>query len=328
MPYVESKSVRTPGLRRGLLSGLMVMPLLLTAALPARLAAAFRGWGSVWTKTERTLAGALVDLSAVVLIAVPLVAVMTLLLPVFLRGARGPRWQRLGASLSALPLGFGLWALTVAAQEIKSERGSFPTVFDLLEGANASFVEGTVGFLRYERIWAPAAVGCGVAVLLLALVGRRPTGEVDPWKRWMLGLGAGLGVGAGAVLLLSGALASTANRFTTAALGDPLTGLVESTVDLLRHRGPSTPRDLVLEARLPEAAAGQGAALLGWPPLQRGVEHPHRRALDFKSEPPTTDARGRALVQAERIGCALRSRRSSVVVFHLRRGLPADDLPR
>lgn len=304
--------------------------LLFFAAFPSRLAVALRGWGSVFGRAEKALAGALMDLSAVVMVITPLVAVITLLVPVLLRPARGPRWQRLGAVLWAIPFGFALWVLTVTAQEVKSERGSFPTMFDLLEGGtNASFLEGTVGFLRYERIWFPAAVGCALAVVVIALAWRRPLGDVQPWKRWGIGLTAGLGSGAVAVLLFALTLQALANRYTAAALGDPMTGLVESTYDLFRHQGPATPRELVLSAELPPVAINEGAGLLGWPPSVTGKPHPHPRPLDLLSEPPTKDPRGRALVAAfERLGQALFSDGDSkVAVFQLSlEGFRADDV--
>lgn len=323
---VESQSV----LRRGFLSGLTAVVLLFVAAFPARLAGALRGWGSLFGKLEKSLAGTLMDLSAVVLVITPMVAIMTLLVPLLLRFARGPRWQRLGGVLWAFPFGFALWVLTVVAQEVKSERGSFPTMFDLLEGGtNASFVEGTVGFLRYERIWFPAAVGSVLALIVLAIVWRRPVGEVGPWKKWAIGLTAGLGSGAAGVLLLAVTLQSLANRFSAAALGDPMTGLVESTADIFRHQGPATPRDLVLTAELPAIAINEGAGLLGWPPSTPGRSHPHPRTLELTTEPMTSDPRGRALVVAfENIGKALFVEGDpSVAVFQLSlEGFRADDV--
>lgn len=327
---VESQRVSAAGVRRGFFSGLTVVALLFVAAFPARLAGALRGWGSLFGKLEKSLAGTLLDLSAVVMVITPMVAIATLLVPALLKPARGPRWQRLGAVLWAFPFGFALWVLTVVAQEVKSERGSFPTMFDLLEGGtNASFMEGTVGFLRYERIWFPAAVGCALAMVVMTIVWRRPVGEVTPWKRWAIGLTVGMGSGAAGVLLLALTLASLANRFTAAALGDPMTGLVESTIDLLRHQGPATPRQLVLTAELPKEAINEGAALMGWPPSKSGGPHPHARSLDFDTEPATKDPRGRALVQAfEKIGEALFVEGdSSVAVFQLSlEGYRADDI--
>jgi hypothetical protein len=328
---VESPAGSAAGVRRGFLSGLTVVFLLFLAAFPARLAGALRGWGSLFGRLEKSLAGALMDLAAVVLVITPLVAVLTLLVPVLLKHARGPRWQRLGAVIFAVPFGFALWVLTVVAQEVKSERGSFPTMFDLLEGGtNASFVEGTVGFLRYERIWFPAAVGTALAMLVLAIVWRRPVGEVGPWKRWGIGVTAGLGGGAAFVLILAITLQSLANRFTVAALGDPMTGLVESTFDIFRHQGPATPRDLVLTAELPVVSINEGAGLVGWPPTTTGsFPHPHPRTLDFEKEPLTNDPRGRALVLAfEKLGQALFAEGDpNVAVFQLSlEGFRADDV--
>ncbi|MFZ5441277.1 MAG: LTA synthase family protein [Myxococcota bacterium] len=316
-------------IRRGFLSGLSAVALLYVAALPSRLAIALRGWGSFFSRAERALAGSLLDLSAVVLIITPLVAVMTLLVPLVLRRARSPGWQRLGSVLWAFPFGFALWVLTVTAQEVKSERGSFPTMFDLLEGGtNASFVEGTVGFIRYERIWEPAVIGTLLSMVVLVLIWRRPRGELGPWRAWAMGMTFGLGTGAAGVFLLALGLATAANRFTAAALGDPLTGLVESTVDLIRHRGPATPRELVLDAELPPQAAKEGAALLGWPATRPGP-HPHARPLDFTAEPMTRDPRGRRLLEAlQRASAALFTDEApEVAVFHLSlEGFRADDV--
>ena len=108
-----------------------------------------------------------------------------------------------------------------------------------------------------------------------------------------------------------------------------MTGLVESTLDLLRHQGPATPRQLVLTAELPRQAIDEGATLLGWPPSKSGGPHPHARTLDFDSEPATKDPRGRALVKAfEKLGEALFVEGDpSVAVFHLSlEGYRADDI--
>lgn len=299
--------MRSPALRRGFLSGLGAVGLLFVAAVPSRLALALRGWASLPVRVERALAGVTLDLSAVVLVLVPVVAALTFLAPLVVSGLRGPRWQRLGAMLASLPAGFVLWLLTVMAQEVKSERGAFPTMFDLAEGGgNASFVEGTLGFARYERVWFPALIGLLLAGGVLTWVLRRRVGEVLPWRPWAAGVLGGLGAGTGAVLVVALGLASLSNRYSAAALGDPLTGLVESTLDLLQHRGPATPRQLVLEAELPRELAATGARRLGWPPRGEGplsVEcgrHPYARPLDVEREPMPRDARGRELVRALR----------------------------
>ncbi len=328
---VAQPSMRTLAVRRGVLSGLCAVAVLLIAAFPARLSLAARGWGEWSGRAQKALVGTVLDLSAVVLFIVPLLALLTVLVAVLLRRARSPRWQRVGVALWALPFGFALWAMTVLAQEVKSERGSFPTMFDLLEGGtNASFRDSLIGYLTYERIWEPALVGTVLTLMLLAFLWRRPAGEVGPWKAWSAGLVMGLGTGAFAVWLLAVGLAAAANRFTGAALGDPLTGLVESSIDLVMQRGPATPRDLVLEAELPASAVAEGAGLMGWPEKATGpYPHPHARTLDFANEPMTRDPRGRKLIDAlTRASAALFPPDDpKVAVFHLAlEGFRADDV--
>lgn len=304
-------SARALALRRGFVSGLAAVGLLALAALPARLAVAARSWGSVATKAERLVAGLLVDLSAVVLVLAPVVLGLACVATLVARRKLGTRWQGTGALLAAFPAGFTLWVLTVVAQEVKSERGAFPTMFDLAEGGgNASFVEGTLGFIRYERVWLPALVGLVLAVGLLAWRWRQTRGEPGPWGAWAAGVLGGLGAGSGLALSLSVGLAAASNRFTAAALGDPLTGLVESTLDLARHQGPATPRQLVLDAELSPSLAATGAARLGWPRRHEAGTpcwpHPYARPLDATQEPLPKDARGRRLVEAlERASAAL-----------------------
>lgn len=304
-------SARALALRRGFESGLAAVGLLALAALPARLAVVARGWGSVATKAERLVVGLLIDLSSVVLVLAPVVLLFACLVPLVARKKLGTRWQGTGALLAAFPAGFALWVLTVVAQEVKSERGAFPTMFDLAEGGgNASFVEGTLGFIRYERVWLPALIGLVLAAALVAWRWRQTRGEPGPWRPWALGVLGGLGAGSGVALSLTLGLAAASNRFSPAALGDPLTGLVESTVDLARHQGPATPRQLVLDAELSPALAATGAARMGWP-ARRPADapcwpHPYARPLDATQEPMTKDPRGRRLVEAlERASAAL-----------------------
>jgi hypothetical protein len=286
------------GARRGFLSGVAAVGLLLIASFPSRLSLAVRGWGSLGGRVEKALVGTLLDLSAVIVLVTPFIAIAALLAPLAFSRLRGPWWQRLGASVAALPFGFAIWVLTVTAQEVKSERGSFPTTFDLLEGGtNASFVEGTVGFLRYERIWEPAVVGVLLAVVLVFVVWRRRR-EAVAWRQWATGLVLGLFIGTGGVLFGSAALGAAANRFTAAALGDPLTGIVESSIDLLQHKGPATPRELVLDAELPPDALELGAKRLGWPQASTTHALKRSRPLDWSKEPPTKDPRGRKLLDA------------------------------
>jgi hypothetical protein len=330
-----NRSARALALRRGFGSGLLAVAVLAAAAFPARLSVAVRGWGTLAAKAERVLVGGLIDLSAVVLVLAPLVLALAVVVPLLSPRRAGERWQGVGALLAALPAGFLLWVLTVVAQEVKSERGSFPTMFDLAEGgSNVSFVRGTVGYLQYVRVWAPALVGLGLAAAVLVWGWRRSTrGEPGPWRPWALGLGGGLGSGAGAVVAVTLGLASASNRFTSAALGDPLTGLVESSVDLLRHQGPATPRQLVLDAALEPSLSETGAARLGWPPRRDGgapcFPHPHARPLDATREPSPRDARGRRLVEVlQRVSAALFEAGDGRVAVYLvsLEGFRADDV--
>ena len=335
MAAPQEGSARALALRRGFGSGLVAIALLVVAALPARLAVAARSWGRLELKAERLFCGALIDAAAVVLVLAPPIFLLALGLPLVLRRLAGTRWQGVGALVAAFPAGFALWVLTVVAQEVKQERGAFPTMFDLAEGGgNTSFIEGALGFVRYERVWIPALVGLGLAGLLTAWRWRRTRGELAPWRPWAGGLAGGLGAGSALVLSVTLALSAAANRFTAAALGDPLTGLVESTVDLALSRGPSTPRQLVLDAELPPELAPTGAARIGWPPrssspAQPCWPHPYARPLDVAKEPAVKDPRGAKLVAAlERASRALfppGDRKVAVFMVSLE-GFRADDV--
>lgn len=331
MHVVPSPASPWSALWRGAVAGLGAVGMLFAAVLPSRVAVALGGWGPPLGRVERALAGALVDLSSVVVLLVPVVALLAFAGPVAWARLRGPRWQRLGALAPAAVLGWPVWTLTVIAQEVKSERGAFPTVFDLLEGGtNASFVGGTLGFLAYERIWKSAAVGLSVAAaVLLWLAVRGRGGPLLPWRGWGVGVVFGLGVGAGVVEGSASALA-TVNRFGPAALGDPLTGLVESATDLLLRRGPATPRSLVSSAELPLELAATGASRLGWPASGGGcAPHPYARPLDPEREPPGPEPRGLELRLAlGRLSSALlRPDDPAVAVFFLSlEGYRADDL--
>ena len=305
MPTPEFKRDWTQGLGAGLRSGLGAVLLLGVALLPARLSVAMAAHGNTWGKVERAAGGLLLDLSAVVALVVPLVALLALAVPLAWPRVRGPRWQRLGTLVAAVPFGFLLWVGSVVAQENKRERGTFPTLFDLAEGGtNASFVEGALGFVFYQRIWLPALVSLALGGLLVWVAARSARRGPVPWRGWAAGVVAGVALGATGVLGAVAAQERLSNRFGPAALGDPLSGLVESTFDVAAHKGPSTPRQLVLEAELPPDFAAAGAARLGWPPARPVAPgdgcwpHPHARPLDRALEPPTRDPRGRALLDA------------------------------
>lgn len=317
-------------LRRGVTAALWAIGLLAVAAFPSRLAGALKGWGSLGARAERVVAGTWLDLAAALLVLTPLMLGLGLLVPLVLRPLRRAGWQRWGGLAATLPLGFALWVFTVTAQEVKSERGSFPTMFDLSEGGtNASFIEGMVGFLGYDRIRTPAIVGVGLAALVVvAALRRRPT-EAVAWRWWSAGYGAGLVFTAALVVVGQSALAQV-NRFSPAALGDPLTGLIESSLDMAQHRGPASARALILDAQLPADAAARGATLAGWPATDGGcAPNPFVRPLDRAREPATKDPRGSALVSAfEDVSRALFAHdEGPVAVFFVSlEGFRADDL--
>src|SRR5688500_10195729 len=98
--------------RRGLRAGALSVPLLAVAALPSRMWGVLNGWGSSLDKVEKLLAGTLLDLSAVIVLLTPLVALLALLPPVFAKRLRNPNWQQLGSLIVTLPFGFLLYVLT------------------------------------------------------------------------------------------------------------------------------------------------------------------------------------------------------------------------
>ncbi len=317
------------GFIRGLTSGLAAVLVLGVAAVPARLAVAVRSHGSLFDRAERVLAGSLLDLSAVVVLLAPVVLVLCLMWPLALRRRAGARWQGAGALAAALPPGCALWVITVVAQEVKRERGNFPTLFDLAEGGtNASFVTGALEFLRSPMVWAPALAG---ALLVAALVGATAARAraMLPWRPWALGVLAGLAGGAIVAVALAAGLGAASNRFSAAFLGDPLTGLVESGADRIANRGPSTPRQLVVEAALPAELSREGAARVGWPARHDCPPHPYARPLDPEQEPAAADPRGRELLRAlSRASAAVlpADEQRLIVLTVMLEGFRADDL--
>lgn len=303
-------AVRSPALRRGLASGGAALLLLVLAAGPARVAGARRVTGGFTTQALWFLAGLLRDLAAVILAIAPTVLVLAALLPLSVVRLRAARWQRAGAMLVAAPLALAVWIFGITAQEFKSERGAYPTVFDLSEGASsATFLKGTLGFLRYDAYWIPALLFGLAGGVLIAFGARRPRPDVVlAWRPWLSGVAIAL---AAFALLLRGfvACASPHGSLSASVVGDPFRAIVESSIDLAAHRGRSTPRDLVRDAELPDTLLGDGASLLGWPAPSRSaggssrssapcVHHPHARPLDRAEEPPIPDARGEELVRA------------------------------
>jgi hypothetical protein len=303
--------------------------LLGASVFPARLAIALFGRGSAIERIERLFAGTLIDLSAIAVVT-SAVALVALVGPLVWSRLKNPWWQRLGPLVLVLPIGFLLWVLSVTAQEVKGERGAYPTMFDLAEGGgNLAFVSGSLDFITYRRVWVPATITLVLMAAVLVVVLRGRSRQVASFGPWAMGVVLGL---SGAALGSIGAARILArdNRFAPATLGDPLTGLLESSFDMLLHRGPSTPRELVRSAELPPDLAATGAAILGWPPSAgRCTPHPYSRPLDPEQEPAGSEPRGRALLAAlAKVSRALfKDDGPPLAVFQLSlEGFRADDL--
>jgi len=320
----------------GLQAGLWSVALLVLAAVPARLSLAIRGGAtSSMTDLERTMAGVVVDASAVLVVVVVLTALLTATLPIGVRGLRRPLWQRAGPLLCSLPLAAATMVITMVAQQVRAERGAFPTAFDIMEsGTNASFIEGIFGYLGYTHIWVPAVLSVVVVGVALGLVlRRRPHHQVHAWPAWGTGLAVGLGAGVLPVHMLSLALSSSLapEILRPDSLGEPLAGLVDSSLDLLRYGADMTPRQLIVDLEPTADVHDEGAALLGWPGMATGAgPHPYARALDSVDEPATPHPRGTALVQSlQRVSSMLfvGVGQPPPIVFHLLlEGFRADDL--
>lgn len=308
-------------LRRGLAAGGAALLLLVIAAGPARVAGAQKVTGGIAPRLLWIFAGLLRDLGAVILLLAPAVLFFAALLPLTVTRLRRGGWQRAGAVLVAVPLALAVWVFGITAHEFKSERGSYPTVFDLAEGASStSFLRGTFGFLRYDRYWIPALVfGLAGLALVVACV-RRPrrlgaaaSARVLAWQPWLSGMALSLAMGTLVARVFVASTASPQGRFSASAVGDPFRSIMESAFDLIVHRGKATPRELVRDVELPDALVAEGAALVGWPPRRASgaggaacAAHPHARPLDRAQEPPIADARGEELVRAfEQVGAAL-----------------------
>ena len=305
-PTPPSPPPRSSALRGGLVAGATALLLLAIAAGPARVAGARRVTGGWSAQAMWVTAGLLRDLAATIMVIAPAVLLFAALLPLVVVRLRRARWQRAGALLVAVPFAIVVWLFGITAQEFKSERGSYPTIFDLAEGASsASFLKGTFGFLRYEAYWIPALIFGVAGLTLLVVRTRRPRADVaHAWRPWLAGLALSLALGA---VFLRGFVAGTASphsRFSPSIVGDPFRSITESSLDMITHRGKTSPRDLVRDVDLPAALVGGGAALMGWPPAQGAAAsvpcgvHPHARPLDRAQEPLIGDSRGEGLIRA------------------------------
>jgi hypothetical protein len=278
---------RRRGLQRGLGSGLLTIAVLGLALLPSRLSVAMRvRGGSTFERLTRAFAGTVVDLSALV---APLCAGLALVTCALLLAPRlrGPWWQRHGAPLLSLPVGFAVAVLALIEQEVKAERGAFPTMAELLRsGGNASFVEGSLGFVRYERMWVPSVTCLAATALLLTWSLRRAPAFVSaPRGPWVAGLVGAFGLGALALPGLVSLQAQLWPRLGPGGLSAPMAALVESSADLLLGREPGKPAELMRQLKFSSTDVAQGAARLGWPATKGATCHPHPHARELEGEP-------------------------------------------
>lgn len=331
MPSGSFNHDRRLGFERGLAAAITGVGLLLLAAVPSRLAWVLFGWGATGPRLLRSAAGVVFDVSAMVLLFVPFALALTLLPPWLSARWRRPGWQRAGALLPALLAGAALWLCTEICQEVKWERGAFPTAFDLAGALNASFLSSLAGFAGYHRVLVPMLAGLGLSAGWVFFRLRRPAEPVG-WRPWALGLVAGTLVAAGALRGLALAQESLSARTSSAAVGDPVTAVLESAQDLLADRGQQTPRELVAGAALPPGLSPKGAALLGWPAAGAGGEPcrpAHARPLDLDQEPFVPDARGqklRAALSAASTGLFAGQDRPVAVFLLSLEGFRADDV--
>ena len=258
-------------LQTGLRAGLLAMALALLGAFPSRLLLSMREGDPLGPGLRRVVAGTLLDASAVIPSIAVVVVVVAGGLPLVLRGLRRPRWCGAGPLLVALLPAFATMVLSMIAQQVHAERGAFPTAFDILEsGGNASFIEGVLGFLGYRHIQVPTALTALAAIALLVAALRRPaTPRVGPWA---LGVVLGVVLGVLPVQASARALGSAPPPLHPESLGEPLAGLIDSGLDLLRYGDKATPRQLVVDIELDDEDGrvhARGAGLLGWPATSR-----------------------------------------------------------
>ncbi len=297
-------------MRRGASSAAASLLLLVIAGAPSRVAGVLRVPGSFISLVLWAVAGLLRDLAAIFLALAPMLLVLAFVLPRISARLRTPRAQRAGLVVITIPFALALWLFGVTAQEFKHERGSYPTIFDLAEGASSStFLQGMLGFVRYDAFRIPALIFGSLAAALLAIVlFRKSRDGLVAWGPHRLGALVTFALAAFALRLFVFATSAPQSAYGASVVGDPFRAITESTVDLLVHHGRSAPRELVLDIELPEARVDEGARLLGWPPhhvARAGepcVPHPFARPLDRASEPSIHDPRGEELVRAfERI---------------------------
>lgn len=323
-------------LKTGLRAGLLAMAMALLGAFPSRLLLSMREGDDVVPGLQRIVAGTLVDASAVIASIGGVVVCIAVVLTGIVSPLRRTRWWGVGPVVVAMLPAFATMVLSMIAQQVYAERGAFPTAFDILEsGGNASFIEGVFGFLGYRHIFVPTIVTAVVALVILMAARRTGRGprRVLPWAA---GLAAGVVLGVLPVQAGAKAVAGAEAPLSPEALGQPLAGLIDSSLDLLRYGDKATPRQLVVDLdqdRIGDDVHARGAALLGWPQTPTGAgPHPYARTLDVETTAIGTRGAG--------IGASLRQISSHLfapgsdgtaapapIVFHLLlEGFRADDI--
>lgn len=291
--------------------------LLVLSLFPARLAVAMRvRGGTFFERSSRAVAGTLLDFSRASLWVALVLAVVVLLVAWRFRG----RWLLVGPSLTVVPLALGLYVITVTEQEVKAERGAFSTLREMLDAAGeASFVEGAWGFARYHRIWLPGLVCLAGFLFVLAVQVRRawrPAGALSV-RGWSAGVLLGLFGGVLAGHAGVAAVSFGSSRLSPSGVGDPLSSLVETTIDWARGQPPRKPQEILATLSVRPADVQIGAQRLGWP-ARAAACGPYRRPLDWQKEgePPAAPLL-RALEQLSTAVFAEREDHVAVFLFSL-----------
>ncbi len=282
----------------GLEAGLFSMLVVLLGAFPARLLLAMRDGEPSWLWLQRVVLGTLLDASAV-MPAGAVVVVGVVVPSLMLRSLRRPGWHMCGPMTIAVPWAFAVMALSMIAQQVYAERGAYPTAFDIVESANGSFVKGVFGFLSYRHIWVPTLLTVLAAVAFFVVAARRAA-AVSSSPVFVSGLVVGVVVTMAPTLASSRAIPPDASPLSREGLGEPLAGLINSGLDLVRYGKDATPRQFVID--LDERADDddtheRGTRQLGWPehPTSAGP-HPYARPLDIEREHTDPTARGARLL--------------------------------
>jgi len=328
-----------PSIVVGVEAGVLAMVLVLLGAFPARLLLSMRDGDTFSVALPRIITGTVLDASAVMPSFAIVIVVAAVIAAIVVKPLRRAAWQALGPLLIAAPLAFATMTLAMIAQQVRAERGAFPTAFDILESANGSFVEGVLGFIGYRHVLIPTILTTLLAIVVVVVAVRRMV-VVAAWPGWALGLALGAVAGMAPVQLGALGVASLEAPLSPDALGEPLAGLIDSGLDLLRYGDKATPRQLVVDIELPKddgARHARGAALLGWPGKPMGVgAHPYARPLDPEREQRGSTSRGaKLLTSLKALSTALyvdppasaRPAPPPPVIFHLLlEGFRADDL--